>query len=247
MSGAVANAGRSAYDLAFQISPIILTGGIASGLLGGAIPVIGLVGQLASFGQGLLSSGSFGLNDAFAQFVPVPGGNIISNVIGMYPFANQQVAANAVIEQPLAISMMMIAPVKDAGGYLTKLATFTALRTSFRQHNNAGGLYTVATPAFIYTDCLMTGMTDITGGDTRQQQIEWQIDFVKPLVTQQQAQNAYSSLMGKLSSGSQISGPLAWSGAGAAAGTQAPGGLAAITGGAQQLAGGVNTFLSGAI
>jgi len=243
MSG-IANAARSAYTLAFQVSPIILTGGIVAGLPGAALPVIGLIGQLASFAQGALSSGGLSANDFFAEFLPVPGGNIINNAVGMYPFANQQVAANAIIEQPLNISLQMIAPVKDTGGYLTKLALFTALRTSFNQHNQAGGTYAVATSAYIYPNCLMTGMTDITGGDTRQQQIEWQIDFIKPVITRQAAIGAFSSLMGKLNGGQQTSGALAWSGAGAATGTQASGAMSLVAG-AQNLAGAINSFLSG--
>ena len=241
MSG-TANAFRSAYDLAFQVSPIILTGGIASGLLGSALPIIGLVGQLASFAQGALTNG-LSSQDFFAKYVPIPGSNIISNAVATYPFANQQVAANAIIEQPLNVSLRMIAPVKDNGGYLTKLALFTALRTSLQQHNVSGGTYAIATPAYIYTNCLMTGMTDITGGDTEQQQIEWQLDFVKPLISKQSAAQAFSALMGKLAGGQQINNPSSWSGAGAAAGTQAPGALSLVAG-AQNLAAGVNSFLS---
>ncbi|OYV49204.1 MAG: hypothetical protein B7X10_02120, partial [Burkholderiales bacterium 21-58-4] len=47
------SAARSAYALAFQYSPIILTGGIASSSLGQALPIIALVGQAAAFVQGL--------------------------------------------------------------------------------------------------------------------------------------------------------------------------------------------------
>ncbi len=237
---------RSAYDLAFQVSPIILTGGIASGLLGNAVPIIALVGQLAAFGQSVLSSGNLSLNNSFATFVVIPGGNIVSNSVATYPFANQRVAANAIIENPLNISLQMIAPVKADNGYLTKLAIYTALRTSLQQHNLAGGTYTIATPAFIYTNCLMTGVTDITGGETKQQQVMWQFDFVRPLITLQQATAAFNATAGKLAGGQSISGPVSWSGAAAATGTQAPGGLSLVAG-AQGLAGGVNQFLAGAI
>ena len=226
------NVFRSAYDLAFQISPIILTGGTASGLVGSALPVLALVGDLAT----LLQGGSVG---DLPRYTVMAGGNLINNAVGMYPFANQQVAANAIIEQPLNISLHMMAPVNTKGGYLSKLAVFTALRTAFRQHNNAGGTYAIATPAFIYTNCLMTGMTDITGTG-EQKQIEWQIDFVKPLITQQQAQQAYSGLMGKIANGQAISGLPAWSGPAAATAAQVPGGLVA-TSGAAQLSGGITT------
>ncbi|MDE2469451.1 MAG: hypothetical protein KGL35_12070 [Bradyrhizobium sp.] len=241
MSG-TANVTRSAYELAFEISPIILTGGIASTILGQALPIIGLVGQLASFAQGFATTGTLTSADFFAKFVPISGGTVISNAVATYPFANQQVAANAMIEQPLNISLLMIAPVKDSGGYLTKLAIFTALRTSLQQHVNAGGTFAVATPAYIYTNCLLTGMTDVTGGEGKQYQIQWQLDFMRPLVTQQQSANAYSALMSKLSGGQYVSN-LSWSGQGAAAGTQAPGALSLVAG-AQQMAAGVNNFLS---
>ncbi len=201
------------------------------------LPIIGLVGQLAGFAQGLLTNG-FSMSDFFARFVPVPGSTVISNSIGMYPFANQQVAANAIIEQPLTISLMMISPVKDAGGYFTKLALFTALRNSLKSHNKQGGTYHIATPAFIYTNCVMTTMTDVTQ-DSKQQQIQWQLDFIKPLITQADASVAYSGLMSKLMSGSPITSP-SWSGAAAAVNSPLQGALSDING----MAGSVNNFLS---
>jgi hypothetical protein len=209
MSNFIANAARSAYDIAFQVSPIILTGGIVANTNGSALPIIALTGQVASFAQGALTGG-LSLDDFYARFLPLPGSTVISNAIGMYPFANQDVAANAIIRQPLNISLQMIAPVKDAGGYFTKLAIFTALQQSLQSHNAAGGTYSIATPSYIYTACIMTGMTDITSGETKQQQVAWQLDFVQPLVTQQQAQSSYSGLMSKLAGGQQAGS--SWSG-----------------------------------
>lgn len=244
MSGAIATAGLTAYDLAFQITPIILVGGIASTVLGGAIPVIALTGQLAAFGQGLLSSDALSPDNTFARYVVIPGGSVINQSVATGPFANQVIAANATIQQPNTVSLRMIAPVKSAGGYLTKTAIFSALQTSFEQHNNSGGTYTIATPAFIYTNGLMTGMRDITSNEGKQVQIEWQLDFFFPVISQAQANSAYSSSMSKLANAQQINGPVAWSGPSVAAGTAMPGALSAITGGAQNFAGGVNTFLS---
>ncbi len=237
----ISTAFRDTYDTAFQVSPIILTGGIVSGALGGMMPVIGLVGQLAGFAQGALTAG-FTMEDFFARYVVIPGGTVISNAIGMYPFANQQVAANAIIEQPLNISMLMIAPVKDAGGYITKLPLTTALISSFKSHNKAGGTYSVATPSYIYTDCVMTAMTDVTESDKKQKQIMWQLDFVKPLITQQDATVAGNSLMSKLMSGASISDP-SWSGAQAAVGQASQGAVQSITG----MFGSVNSFLANPI
>ncbi|WP_175952880.1 hypothetical protein [Burkholderia sp. BCC0405] len=236
----------SVYDIAFQVSPIILVNGIAANTLGGMLPIIGLTGQLAGLAQGFLTTGGLSTSDFFARFIPIPGSTLVSQQVAMYPFANQTVAANATIQQPLSISLRMIAPVKDQAGYLTKLAIWTSLQNSLVAHNAAGGTYTIATPSYIYTNCLLTQMTDVTGGDTKQQQIEYQLDFVQPLITQQQATSAYNSLMSKLSSGAQVSGatPAAgtsiWSNAAVAVGSAAQGALQNI----QQFAGVVNQFLS---
>lgn len=185
---------RDSYNLAFQVSPIIMTGGTV-----GLMPVIGLTGQLLS-----LLQGGGGLEDFYATYLPIPGGNVINNAVGTYPFANQQVAANAIIEQPKHISLLMIAPVRATGGYLTKLAIFTSLQAAFQNHNRAGGTYTVMTPAYIYTNCVMTGMTDVTGGDTKQRQVQWQIDFFNPLISQGDAKNAQNQLMGALTGGQVV-------------------------------------------
>ena len=236
MGATVANAARSAYDLAFQISPIILVGGNASSIIGNMLPIIGLTGQLADFGQGVISNG-LSEDDFLARYLPIPGGTLINNTIGTYPFANQQVAANAIINQPLAVSLQMIAPVKDTAGYLTKLAIFTSLQQALSSHNNAGGLYHIATPAFIYTNCIMTSMTDITSGSTNQKQVMFQLDFVQPLVTQQQASSALNALMGKLSGGGQV-GSASWSDPTAIMGSPVQGGPANPAG----IGGAVNTY-----
>lgn len=206
MGGAVAKVASTSYDLAFQVSPIILVGGSYGQ---GLMPIIGLLGQLAGLGQGLLSG--LGSDAPFAKFLPMPGSTLISNTVGKYPFANQQVAGNAIIQQPLNLSMHMICPVKDKAGYLTKLALITSLQTSLQQHCAAGGTFNVATPAFIYTGMILLGMTDITGGMTAQKQVEFQLDFEKPLITREDATAALNTLMGKLSGGQQVTSS-SWSG-----------------------------------
>ncbi|HXS04802.1 MAG TPA: hypothetical protein VN731_10020 [Rhodanobacter sp.] len=224
----IANAGRLAYDLAFQISPIVLVGGIASSSIGNALPIIALLGQSLGLLQGIVSSG-INDQDPFARFVPIPGGTLVNNTIGTYPFANQTVAANAVIQQPLNISLQMIAPVKDLGGYYTKLAILTALQGSLQTHSAQGGTFTIATPAYLYTNCLMTAMTDITSGDTRQQQVLFQLDFTQPLITQQSAANALSAFMNKLSGGGILTSS-APSSASALGGSAAQGAAGALSG-----------------
>jgi hypothetical protein len=240
----ISDAFRATYDLAFQVSPIILVGGIAANTLGGMLPIIALGGQALSAVQGALSNG-INTDAFFARYVPVPGSTLINQTVATFPFANQSVAANATIQNPLNISLQMICPVKDTAGYLTKLAIITSLQNSLVAHNAAGGMYHVATPGYLYTYLLMTGMTDVTGGDTKQQMVRYQLDFTQPLVTQMQASSAYSALMGKLNSGAQVTAPTVagtsiWSNAAAAVGTAAQGAVSSAT----SLAGVVNTYLS---
>lgn len=240
----ISDAFRSTYDLAFQKSPIILVGGIAANTLGGMLPIVALGGQALGALQGALTSG-ISTDDFFATYVPIPGSTLINQQIATYPFANQAVAANSTIQQPLTVSLRMIAPVKDTAGYLTKLAIWTSLQNSLVAHNAAGGLYHIATPWYIYTNCLLQSVTDTTGGEGRQQQIMAQWDFVQPLVTQMQANSAYNSLMSKLSSGAQVTPPTAagtsiWSNAATAVGSAAQNAVSGIT----NMAGVVNQYLS---
>ena len=198
---------RNIYDVAFQVSPIIFQGGIAASVPGGLLPVVALLGGLGLI-QGAIA-GHVSINDFSFFFRPMPGSTLITQSVGMYPFANQRVAANATIQEPLTVSLHMIAPVKVPGGYITKLAQISALQALFEKHNNAGGTYVVLTPAKIYDTCLMLSMTDITGGETKQDQVAFQIDFIQPLISQTSLANALSSLMSKVTNGQPTTGSLA--------------------------------------
>lgn len=215
------NAALAAFKLAFQLSPIILVDGIAASIPGTMLPIIAITESL-NFAVGLLSGGeNLELDDFFANFEPMPGGTIIDNQVGHYPFANQAVAANAIIKQPFQISMRMICPVREPFGYATKLATMTALQAALDKHNNSGGTYTIATPAFFYTNCIMTGMRDASSQDSRQAQNAWQLDFEQPLITQVQADQAQNALMSRMSAGTPFDGPPTWSGLAPNVGTTA--------------------------
>lgn len=194
MSG---SSGSAAWKLTYQLSPIILLGGIAQGTPDGAMPILSLL-------QGPTPVSSF--DQFFANFEPLQGGTLIDNAIGNYPLANQAVAANAIIAQPLAISMLMICPVQAPGGYATQTQVLTALKASLDQHNQSGGTYSVITPAYTYTPCVMTGMRDVSGTDSHQRQVRWQLDFLKPLLTLADAQAAQNNLMSKFTSGTAFSG-----------------------------------------
>jgi hypothetical protein len=206
--------GLAAFRLTYQLSPVIFTGGIASQIPGGMLPII-LITQALSFAEGLLSGGDdLNLDDFFANFHPLPGSTLISQTIGKYPFANQYVAANSVIFQPLKISMRMICPARDEAGYAIKLATITALQAAFSLHNASGGTYTIATPSWFYTNCVMSdpGMIDTSLGESKQAQNTYQLDFEQPLLTLQSAIQAQNNLMSQITAGTPISGAPSWSG-----------------------------------
>lgn len=198
--------GLVAYKFSFQLSPIILTGGLASGIPGGMLPIIAITEAL-NFTVGLLSGGSdIGLDEFFANFHPLAGATLISNEIGRYPFANQAVAANALIAQPKNVSMLMICPARGKLGYGAKLATLLALQAALDQHNKSGGTYIVATPSYFYTNCILLRMVDASVGSTKQVQNAWRFDFERPLLTLEEAQQAQSSLMSKITNGTPIDG-----------------------------------------
>ena len=209
--------GLAAYKFTFQLSPIILTGGVASAIPGGMLPIISIT-EAINFVTGLLSEGSSNdltanLDNFFANFQPLPGSTLIAQQIGNYPFANQAVAGNAVIAQPTTISLQMICPARETVGYLTKLATMEALRATLEQHNASGGTYTIATPSRFYDNCVMLQMVDVSDGQTKQGQDKYRLDFWRPLLTLEQAQQAQNSLMSKISAGLPVGGdPPAWSG-----------------------------------
>lgn len=210
MSGSI---GQQAFQLAFECSPIVFVNGLAQNIPGQMLPIIAIT-EAASFIGGILSGGTTpDLGQFFAHFFPLPGATLAEWQIGEYPFANQAVAANALIAQPLSLSMLMRCPPQpSSGGWATKLVTMTALQAAVAAHNAAGGTYTVITPSYFYTNLILTALRDIshkTGGNP---QDDWQWDFRQPLLTLNQAQSVQSSLMSKLSSGTAIDGQPSWTG-----------------------------------
>ncbi len=208
------SAGLAAFKLSFQLSPIIFTGGIAAGITaalpGGGLPII-LITEALNFTEGLLAGAEdLNLDDFFANFHPLPGSTLIDQQIGKYPFANQAIAANAVIRQPLTISMRMICPARQEAGYALKLATITALQAAFAAHNGSGGTYTVATPSYFYTNCVMNGMRDTSNAQSAQAQNTYQLDFEQPLLTLQDAIQAQNNLMSQITAG--VPSGTTWSG-----------------------------------
>jgi hypothetical protein len=235
--------GRTAFQIGFEVSPILLVQGLAANMPGNMLPILAIT-QAASFVNGLLS-GTVSLNPDtyFARFQPLPGGTLISNQIGQYPFANQTVAANAIISQPLNISVEMICPARQAGDMIVRLATLSALKLALDNHIAQGGYFTYATPAFIYTNLILIGLRDITPGDSKQKQTVWQWDFQRPLITQAAAATATNSLMSKLNSflppGTPAGITPSWSGIQSAVGSSVSNALGAVVPSASNLIGSV--------
>lgn len=198
--------GLGTFQLYYEISPIILTGGIALGLTGNAIPLINFT-EPGLFPAGALSPAiTRPLDSFFARYEPMVGATLIDNQIGQYPFANQSVAANAIITQPLRVSMMMLCPAKGEAGFRAKTQLFSGLQQTLAQHNNLAGTYTVATPTYLYTNCIMTSFRDISGGESKQVQTRWQMDFMQPLLTLEAASAAMNLQMQKMAAQLPIPG-----------------------------------------
>lgn len=241
MSG---SAGLDAFTLAFQISPIALVGGLAQNIPGQMLPIVALT-QAADFTLGLLSGTSSPTNllGYFAHFRPMPGGTLIDFQIANYPFANQAVAANAIIAQPLQVSMLMVCPAEGDLGYAAKFATMNGLRTSLQQHSSSGGTYTLITPSSIRPNGILLGLRDASNAESKQPENAWQWDFTFPLLTLQAAQQVQNSLMSKITGGTAINGTPAWSGLSAptsATGANSIVGPSVIPGAAISPAGGVS-------
>jgi hypothetical protein len=195
----ISGAGITAWDYSFRITPIILTGGIASSFPGGAAPIVNFTEPALFTSLISLALGDLGTDNFFAHFQPLPGGTLIENALGEYPFANQAVAANAIITMPLVVPMMMICTVKPGNSYWAKFSIMQALQATLAQHSTMGGTYTVLTPTNQYQNGILMRMADITsGGEGQQPQTRWQLDFRFPLISLQQATQAYNNQMSKL-------------------------------------------------
>lgn len=194
----------SDYQNSYQVSPIILVGGIAGT---GMLPVVSLL-NAQSYPQGITGSPDPDNPPGFGSFRPLAGHTLMDNEGATYPLANQQTAANAIITNPLRISLEMIVPAD--GNTITlanKLSIITALKSSLDNHTAQGGWYNVATPSYIYQGCLLLTLVDATeeeeGG---QPQVRWIWNFMQPLITLAQAQAAQNQAMAKISGQTQNSG-----------------------------------------
>lgn len=201
-----------AFKLAFEVSPILLVDGIASDIPGGVMPIAVLTEGL-SIVNGLLH-GEIRTRSMVA-FTPMAGTTLIQQEISNLNFYNQVTAANATIRKPNRVVMQMIRPAStEDGGYATKGMTFTALKMALDMHNQYGGCYTVMTPSFIYTRCLMRSFVDTSGFSEQNKQVQhtWQLEFEQPLSSVEQTVTTLASVLDKFDKGIPEDGPLSWSG-----------------------------------
>lgn len=197
---------NTAIQLTYQVCPIVLSGGAASQIPGGMLPMLSLFSGPGGNGLGLpYDIGD--LDNAFGAFNVLPGGTLVTQTVAKYPFANQNVAANATIREPLTLSVIMDAPIRQ-GGISYKQMIMTSLKATLDNHNNAGGTYIVITPAYMYTDLIMTSLTDNSRSNNSLPQNAWRFDFEKPLVSLADLQGAQNQLMSQLTNGNPTSGSL---------------------------------------
>lgn len=173
---------EATFQRNFQIAPIILVNGIAANLPNGVMTILSL-----TEGSEVVYSD---VNQYFAQFKPMPGSTLEEWQIAEYPFASLNMAANAMIQMPLRISMLMLCPARDLyQNYVSKQSTITNMKSRLDQHILAGGTFTVATPSFTYSGCLLTALRDVSSSEGKQVQSAYQWDFVQPLITANQNAN----------------------------------------------------------
>ena len=201
-----------AFKLAFEVSPILLVDGIASKIPGGVMPIAVLTEGL-SIANGLLHGEI--RTRSMAAFTPMAGTTLVQQDICNLNLYNQVTAANATVRKPNRVVMQMIRPAStEDGGYTTKGMTFTALKMALDMHNHYGGCYTVLTPSFIYTRCLMRSFIDTSGFSEQNKQIQhtWQIEFEQPLSSVEQTVKTLASVLDKFDKGMPSDGALSWSG-----------------------------------
>jgi hypothetical protein len=128
----------------------------------------------------------------------------MDNQVAMYPFANQTTAANAIITQPLKLSIEMVVPAVNGISFAIKSSIISAMKKTLDLHTALGGWYNVSTPNYIYTGCLLTSLMDATDqmdGSQVQNRFIW--NFIKPLVTSEEAQAAQNQPMSAITNATQ--------------------------------------------
>jgi hypothetical protein len=196
----------SQWQLLYQITPIWLKDGIVTqSNSGNMLPLLAILNAdafnanfMGAAGRHTGDVNDWTLDDAFGIFQPTPGGSLVQQSIAEYPFANLNVAANAIVRNPIGVSLIMLTPMKTPQAWSLKMSTMTALKQTLDNHNNAGGVYVVFTPGFIYQNMLMTSLTDVSTAQSVLPQNAWRWDFTRPLVQLSELANVESNLISKI-------------------------------------------------
>jgi len=189
------------FKRAYQLAPILLTGGIAANLPNGQMTVLTLT-------EGTDSPNYSDDSQYFAHFKPLPGGTLVDFTAAEYPFASMNMAANAMLQNALKLSLHMDCPARTGAlSYPSIQAIITRIRQQLTAHILAGGSFTVATPGNIYENCLLLALRDVSSAGDRKVQGAFQWDFVQPLITQQAATKSFNNLYTKLANGLPVPNP----------------------------------------
>jgi hypothetical protein len=193
----------SQIQLLYQLTPIWLQNGIASSITGGYLPILSILNYeiFAALTSQQPIADDWSFENAFAIFQPAPGGSLVSQSVAEYPFANVSVAANAIIRNPINVSMVMMTPMKEDNAWAMKQSRMTSLKSVLDTHNNLGGTYVVFTPAYVYSDMAMLDLTDISTGTSPLPQNTWRWDFTKPLISLADIYGAENNLIAKITAG----------------------------------------------
>jgi hypothetical protein len=159
------------------------------------------------------------LDDAFGAFNVIPGGALCAQTVPKYPLADMTMAANAIVRDPLTLSLIWDAPMRAPQGYIgpnawdIKLSVMSALKAMLDRHNNLGGTYSVMTPAFYYENLILISLTDNARGGNPLPQNAWRFDFERPMVVNltdlsSVGYGAQSIAMRKLTNGTPSTGQL---------------------------------------
>jgi hypothetical protein len=189
-------AARNEFEFKHVLCPILLKNGLAEKLPDKLMPIVQLTQQQ---GYPLTPAGYF------AHFKVVQGSTFMQSTVASYPFANSATAGNAIVEQPINVSLLMYCPASAINRTESRAQTMTNLISSLNSHKAQGGLFVVYTPLFIYDNCVLVAMRDASEGEHSAMQNGVILDFQRPMImTMDEADTAQNTLMSKLSKGEKV-------------------------------------------
>jgi hypothetical protein len=203
------SSGYISWKTSYEITPIKLQGGIAAST-GNGLPIVALTNP-GNQSDPVSANGAGSTLDGFNfHYTVLAGGTLLNFKPGTYPYANQSIAANALIADATNISLLMYCPATQDWPFSIRQTTITSLVASLQPHASLGGYYDVATAAYIFTGCLLTTLRDVSGADNHQFQYAWQWDFYRPLISLAAAQQAQNGLMQTLTNRTVTTGTPGW-------------------------------------